>query len=153
MTQPTTELLQAIKGLADCPFCGSRPRHYVHRRDERYGYVSRNEISCSGCTASVFANDPKDKNGWAIGSGMLEAIAAWNRRSPTLIAALELKERVENPKTVELIARVICADDPDVRMGDCEAVVQQRVQHEWKHYKRTAEAAIQALKGQTDELS
>jgi hypothetical protein len=46
---------------------------------------------------------------------------------------------------VERVARAICADDPDIRMGDAEGVVQQRVNVEWKNYTRQATAAISAM--------
>jgi hypothetical protein len=46
---------------------------------------------------------------------------------------------------VERIARAICAADPDIRMGDAEGVVQQRVNVEWKNYTRQATTAISAM--------
>jgi hypothetical protein len=50
---------------------------------------------------------------------------------------------------VERVARAICADDPDIRMGDAEGVVQQRVNVEWKNYTRQATAAISAMSPDT----
>ncbi len=47
---------------------------------------------------------------------------------------------------IEAMARYMCASDPDVRMGDAEAVVQQRVNVEWPHYVQQATAALAALR-------
>lgn len=43
---------------------------------------------------------------------------------------------------VERVAKAICAQDPEVRMGDAEGVVQQRVDHEWQNYMPQASAAM-----------
>lgn len=66
--------------LSPCPFCGGEAAAAHHPRNEQFGYVGLNVIQCRKCDAQVSANDPKDENGWATGSGMPEAIAAWNRR-------------------------------------------------------------------------
>ena len=46
---------------------------------------------------------------------------------------------------VEAVARSLCASDPEIRMGDAEGVVQQRVNAEWRDYIPRAEQAIAAL--------
>lgn len=69
--------------LKACPFCGGMPMQARESRDERSGYRGINTICCNDCTAKVQASDPAGPNGWAIGSGMPEAIAAWNRRTPS----------------------------------------------------------------------
>jgi len=46
------------------------------------------------------------------------------------------------PTLVEELAKAMCADDPDVRMGDPESVVQQRVRVEWPNYVRHAQAIL-----------
>lgn len=47
----------------------------------------------------------------------------------------------------ERVAKAICRNDPEVRMGDAEGVVEQRVQHEWVDYVDFADAAIAAMMG------
>lgn len=46
---------------------------------------------------------------------------------------------------IEAVARGLCSSDPQVRMGDAEHVVQQRVNVEWKYYLSTAQAALTAI--------
>lgn len=45
---------------------------------------------------------------------------------------------------IERVARAMCSADPDIRMGDAEGVVQQRVNVEWPAYKQQARAALTA---------
>ena len=47
----------------------------------------------------------------------------------------------------ERVAKAMCRADPEVHMGDASGVVEQRVQHEWKHYLDAADAAIAAMMG------
>ena len=49
-------------------------------------------------------------------------------------------------KLIEAMARGMCAADPDVRMGDAEGVVQQRVNLEWRYYIPQATAAYTAMR-------
>lgn len=46
---------------------------------------------------------------------------------------------------IEKVARGMCRADPEVRMGDAEGVVEQRVNVEWPHYVPQAKAAIRAM--------
>jgi len=46
---------------------------------------------------------------------------------------------------IERVARGMCRADPEVRMGDAEGVVEQRVNVEWPHYVDQAKAAIRAM--------
>lgn len=46
---------------------------------------------------------------------------------------------------IENVARAICRADPEVRMGDADRVVEQRVNIEWVHYVGAAKAAIAAM--------
>lgn len=46
---------------------------------------------------------------------------------------------------IENVARAICRADPEVRMGDADGVVEQRVNIEWVHYVGAAKAAIAAM--------
>lgn len=45
---------------------------------------------------------------------------------------------------IEKVARAICAADPEIRMGDADGVVEQRVNTEWVHYVDQAKAALRA---------
>ena len=44
---------------------------------------------------------------------------------------------------IEKVARAMCRADPEVRMGDADGVVEQRVNTEWVHYVDQAKAAMQ----------
>ena len=46
---------------------------------------------------------------------------------------------------IEMVARGMCRADPEVRMGDAEGVVEQRVNVEWPHYVDQAKSAIRAM--------
>ena len=46
---------------------------------------------------------------------------------------------------IEKVARAMCRADPEVRMGDADGVVEQRVNTEWVHYVDQAKAAIAAM--------
>lgn len=82
MTTATDELLP-------CPFCGGMPMQARESADERSGYCGANMICCNDCTARVRIIDPSGPNGWAICSGMPEAITAWNTRADRQSAILE----------------------------------------------------------------
>ena len=71
----------------------------------------------------------------------LERLTAENARLRGLIEPTEAN--------VERVARAMCSDDPGVRMGDAEKVVQQRVNVEWRHYVPAATAALNALDPET----
>ena len=63
-----------------CPLCGGKASIHVHSRDERFGYVSLNDVYCEQCGLMVSRSDGQNEHGWATGtSGMPEAIAAWNK--------------------------------------------------------------------------
>ena len=47
-------------------------------------------------------------------------------------------------EAVEAAARAMCASDPNIRMGDAERIVQQRVNLEWREYIEPATAALTA---------
>lgn len=47
-------------------------------------------------------------------------------------------------EAVEAAARSMCASDPNIRMGDAERIVQQRVNLEWREYIEPATAALTA---------
>lgn len=49
-------------------------------------------------------------------------------------------------KFIEAAARALCAADPEVRMGDAEGVVQQRVDELWPLYAKRAQAAASILR-------
>lgn len=46
---------------------------------------------------------------------------------------------------IEKVARALCRADPEIRMGDADGVVEQRVNIAWVHYVGTAQAAIAAM--------
>ncbi len=135
-----TEHLAALSEaeLLPCPFCGGMPMQARESADERSGYCGVNMICCNDCTARVRIVDPSGPNGWALRSGMPEAIAAWNTRANQIA--------VVGPDAVEKVARAIYEeDDPwskawpwpnlDPSQGDPSA------------YRRLATAAIAALTG------
>lgn len=45
---------------------------------------------------------------------------------------------------IEKVARAMCRADHEVRMGDADGVVEQRVNIEWVHYVDQAKAALRA---------
>ena len=47
-------------------------------------------------------------------------------------------------EAVEAAAGAMCASDPNIRMGDAERIVQQRVNLEWREYIEPATAALTA---------
>ncbi len=53
-------------------------------------------------------------------------------------------------EVIERAARAMCSADLEVRMGDAEGVVQQRVNIEWVHYVGAAKAAIAAMTVQAE---
>lgn len=87
------------KELLPCPFCGGEAELKSHPRNETFGYAAINRVTCLSCTASVSAEDPKDKNGWSTGSGAGLAVAAWNTRTAHAQAA-ELLAEVERYREV-----------------------------------------------------
>jgi len=54
---------------------------------------------------------------------------------------------------IEKVARAICRADPEVRMGDADGVVEQRVNIEWVHYVDQAKAAIAAMPVQAEPVA
>ncbi len=118
MTTVTDELMP-------CPFCGGMPMQARESADERSGYCGANMICCNDCTARVRVVDPSGPNGWAIRSGMPEAITAWNTRADRQSAILEGMEimreaaaqcsnarRFRHHEAVDDVTRNIRALDP-----------------------------------------
>lgn len=72
-----------------------------------------------------------------------------NGPCPGIFSALKAQQ--PDDAMVERVARALCAADPEVRHGDAEGVVQQRVHIEWRQYAHAARAAIAAMQESRDD--
>lgn len=118
--------------LKPCPFCSGT----AVRKDDPgvigvpFGLIVDHAPGCFLAMPFCTDNDAIDR--------------AWNIRPA--------REEVSGEE-VERMARAICAEDPDIRMGDAEGVVQQRVEQHWRDYVGHARAAIAAMTPKTDEAA
>lgn len=85
------------------------------------------------------------------GDGSDHALREARRGLESILAALKAQQPDE--EMVERVARALCAADPEVRHGDAEGVVQQRVHIEWHRYAHAARAAIAAMQESRDDTA
>lgn len=71
--------------LLPCPFCGGTPVRDRRGLSEVYAYADQVTYKCSGCGVERSAIGDTSKRGYADNSTVEQrAIAAWNRRTPSM---------------------------------------------------------------------